>query len=226
MVNTRQGPNNNRNQRGQQIAPPPPNPNMEQFIAAQMQLLQGLTATIQQIQQNQLNQQHHQQQQNTPPTRDKHRDFMSHHPPTFSYAIDPLDADDWLKVIGKKLDITQWNDREKVLYASGRLEGAASDWWDAFTAAHPNTDTITWQEFQVNFRAHHVPTAIMKLKKKEFLSLTQGNMSVSEYRDRFTQLSRYAPEEVDIDEKRQERFLEGLIGPLNYQLQSHTFPNF
>jgi hypothetical protein len=66
----------------------------------------------------------------------------------------------------------------------------------------------------------------MTLKKKEFLSLTQGNMTVSEYRDRFTQLSRYAPEEVDTDEKRQERFLEGLIGPLNYQLQSHTFPNF
>jgi hypothetical protein len=51
-------------------------------------------------------------------------------------------------------------------------------------------------------------------------------MFVSEYRDRFTQLSRYAPEEVDTDEKRQERFLEGLIRPLNYQLQSHTFPNF
>jgi hypothetical protein len=155
-----------------------------------------------------------------------HRDFMSHHPPTFSHAVDPLDADDWLKVIGKKLDITQCNDREKVLYASGRLEGAASDWWDAFTAAHPNADTITWQEFQANFHAHHIPSGIMKLKKKEFLSLTQGSMSVSEYRDRFTQLSRYAPEEVDTDEKRQERFLEGLIGPLNYQLQSHTFPNF
>jgi hypothetical protein len=66
----------------------------------------------------------------------------------------------------------------------------------------------------------------MKLKKKEFLSLTQGNMSVSEYRDRFTQLSRYAPGEVDADEKRQECFLEGLIRPLNYQLQSHSFPNF
>jgi hypothetical protein len=66
----------------------------------------------------------------------------------------------------------------------------------------------------------------MKLKKKEFLSLTQGNMSVSEYRDHFTQLSRYAPEEVDTDEKRQERFLVGLIGHLNYQLQSHSFLNF
>jgi hypothetical protein len=31
---------------------------------------------------------------------------------------------------------------------------------------------------------------------------------------------------VDTDEKRQERFLEGLIGPLNNQLQSHSFPNF
>jgi hypothetical protein len=142
---------------------------------------------------------------------------MSHHLPTLSHAVDPLDADDWLKVIRNKLDITQCNDQEKVLYASGRLKGSAFDWWDAFTAAHPNADTITRQEFQANFRAHHIPSGIMKLKK-EFLSLTQGNMTVSEYRDHFTQLSCYAPEEVDTDEKCQERFLEGLIGPLNYQL--------
>jgi hypothetical protein len=92
------------------------------------------------------------------------------------------------------------------LYASGRLEGATSDWWDAFTAAHANAHAITWQEFQVNFHAHHIPLGIMKLKKKEFLSLTQGNMSVSEYRDRFTQLSRYAPEEVNTNENCQEHF--------------------
>jgi hypothetical protein len=51
-------------------------------------------------------------------------------------------------------------------------------------------------------------------------------MSISEYRDYFTQLYWYTPEEVDTHEKLQECFLEGLIGPLNYQLQSHTFPNF
>jgi hypothetical protein len=77
------------------------------------------------------------------------------------------------------------------LYASGRLEGVASDWWDAFTATHANAGAITWQQFQVNFHANHIPSGIMKLKK-EFLSLTQGNMSISEYHDRFTQLSRYA----------------------------------
>jgi hypothetical protein len=186
MVNTRSGPSSHQNQLGQQLPPPPPNPNMEQFIAAQIQLLQGLTASVQQIQQNQQNQQHQHHQQQAPQARDKHWDFMSHHPPAFSQAVDPLDVDDWLKVIGKKLDITQCNDREKVLYASGSLEGVASNWWDAFTAAHANADAITWQEFQVNFHAHHIPSGIIKLKMKEFLSLTHGNMSVSEYRDRFT----------------------------------------
>ncbi len=59
-----------------------------------------------------------------------------------------------------------------------------------------------------------------------FLSLKQGNMSVSEYRDKFIQLSRYAPEEVAEDERKQEHFIEGLNGPLQYALVAHTFPSF
>jgi hypothetical protein len=51
-------------------------------------------------------------------------------------------------------------------------------------------------------------------------------MSVNEYMDKFTQLSRYASDEVNTGPKRQEHFLDGLIGPLNYQLQSHSFPDF
>jgi hypothetical protein len=56
----------------------------------------------------------------------------------------------------------------------------------------------------------------MNIKKKEFLSLKHGGMLVSEYRDKFIQLSRYAPREVDDDEKRQKLFLESLIRPLQY----------
>jgi hypothetical protein len=44
----------------------------------------------------------------------------------------------------------------------------------------------------------------MRLKKKESLSLKQGGMLVVEYRDRFIELSRYAPEEVADDSKKQE----------------------
>jgi hypothetical protein len=66
----------------------------------------------------------------------------------------------------------------------------------------------------------------MIVKKEEFLALKQGPMSASEYRDRFLQLSRYAPEDVNIDAKRQHRFLRGLVHPLHYQLMNHTFPTF
>jgi hypothetical protein len=48
-------------------------------------------------------------------------------------------------------------------------------------------------------------------------------MSLSEYRDKSIQLSRYAPRDVEDDEKKQKLFLEGLISPLQYQLVSHTF---
>jgi hypothetical protein len=39
---------------------------------------------------------------------------MSQHPHTFSHSTNPLDDDDSLKVISKKLDIAQCNDRERV----------------------------------------------------------------------------------------------------------------
>jgi hypothetical protein len=51
-------------------------------------------------------------------------------------------------------------------------------------------------------------------------------MSVSEYRDKFIQMSRYFPADVADDAKKQDHFREGLIGPIKYQLLVHTFENF
>jgi hypothetical protein len=64
------------------------------------------------------------------------------------------------------------------------------------------------------------------MKKKEFLSLKQARMSVAEFRDKFIELSCYAPKEVANDGKKQELFQDGLCGPLQYLLMSHTFPTF
>jgi hypothetical protein len=77
-------------------------PNMQQFLAAQMQLILNLTNTVQQMQAQQ-NQPPQPIPLPPPPPRDRHKEFMSHHPPTFSHLSDPLDADDWLKTITKKL---------------------------------------------------------------------------------------------------------------------------
>jgi hypothetical protein len=66
----------------------------------------------------------------------------------------------------------------------------------------------------------------MKLKKKVFEDLKQGSMIVSEYVTCFTQLSHYAPNDVDTDEKKQDWFLNKLDDGLAYALEAHHFENF
>jgi hypothetical protein len=51
-------------------------------------------------------------------------------------------------------------------------------------------------------------------------------MSMNEYVTKFTQLSRYAPHEVDTDEKKQECFLNSLNDGLAYALEARDFKNF
>jgi hypothetical protein len=51
-------------------------------------------------------------------------------------------------------------------------------------------------------------------------------MSVNEYVTKFTQLSRYAPHEVDTDQNKQECFLNGLNDGLAYALEARDFENF
>ena len=228
MVNTRAGGNGS-NQGNDNNAPPPPPPpaeiNMAQLLAMQAQMMQGigqLTAVLQQAYQQQI-------QAPAPPppsTRDRRSDFLKGRPPVFTHSADPMDAEDWLRTIERELVIAQCSDREKVLYGPRQLQGAAQAWWEAYLYAHENPDGITWQEFKDRFRAHHVPQGTMLMKKEEFLALKQKAMTVGEYRDKFVQLSRYAPEEVNTDAKKQYKFMRGLTDPLQYQLMNHSFPNF
>ena len=37
--------------------------------------------------------------------RDKRGEFLKGHPPMFSHATDPLEADDWLHAVEKQLNI-------------------------------------------------------------------------------------------------------------------------
>ena len=51
-------------------------------------------------------------------------------------------------------------------------------------------------------------------------------MSVTEYRDHFLQLARYAPAEVADDRKKQEHFMEGLEDYPKYALLNLCFDDF
>jgi hypothetical protein len=53
-----------------------------------------------------------------------------------------MDADNWLRMIEKKLQVVQSCNRERVLFASHQLDGSASEWWDAYVNAHENPQNI------------------------------------------------------------------------------------
>jgi len=68
-----------------------------------------------------------------------------------------------------------------------------------------------------NFKTCHISLGEVELKQDEFQAPKQGSASVCEYRNWFTQLSCYAPGEVDSDARKQKCFLKGL----NDDLQLH-----
>jgi hypothetical protein len=139
MVNTRNrvtanNAENNGESNNQEANPPPPPPlTLEQVLAMQAQMLQTMHQTLVNL---------HAQPQAPPPPRDRLGDFQRNNPPTFSYAMDPMDADDWLKSVKKKLQVVQYNNHENMLLASHQLSGPAANWWDAYVEAHEEPESI------------------------------------------------------------------------------------
>jgi hypothetical protein len=76
--------------------PPPPLPTLEQVLAMQAQMFQTIQQTMVNLRA---------QPQAPPPLRDRLGDFQRTKPPTFSHAVEPMDAGDWLKSIEKKLQV-------------------------------------------------------------------------------------------------------------------------
>jgi translation initiation factor RLI1 len=51
-------------------------------------------------------------------------------------------------------------------------------------------------------------------------------MTVNEYLNKFTQMLRYAPDEVNMDEKKQDAFLNGLNDKIQFQLLNTDYEDF
>jgi hypothetical protein len=138
-----------------------------------------------------------------------------------------MEAKYWLKGVEKKLVIAQCTDHEKVLFAAHQLFGTAANWWETYCSTHADVDSITWNEFKARFRNHYVPRGTMKLKKKEFTDLKQDSMTVNEYPAApFIQLSRYAPDDINTDEKKPDMFLNGLNDDIQFQLLNTDYADF
>ena len=178
-----------------------------------------------QFMQNQNQNNNNNNNQNNPPALDMLTKFLKLRPARFSGTTDPMEADDWLRSVNKDLVTVGCTDEEKVRFAAFLLEGPAATWWDNFQITTPLED-VTWAIFEDGFRTTHISPGVMYLKKKEFHNLKQRHLSVAEYIEEFNNLARYAPDEVDTDAKRKEKFLEGLNDELNLQLAVAYVPTY
>ena len=66
----------------------------------------------------------------------------------------------------------------------------------------------------------------MAMKKQEFRNLRQGWHTVGQYVDDFSNLARYAPDDIATDAAKKEKFLEGLNDGLSMQLMVANFNNY
>jgi hypothetical protein len=141
--------------------------------------------------------------------RSSYVEFLATHPPTFTKASEPLEADHWLHTVESKFDLLNCTENQKTLFAAQQLLGDARAWWASFTATRP-ANQVQWAEFHDAFHAQHIPASIIKSKQREFMGLQQGNQSMYVYSKMFNHLTQYAPEQVDTDEKKKYCFMKGL----------------
>ena len=74
----------------------------------------------------------------------------------------------------KKLDLTTCSDEECVGVIAHQLTSVARAWWDSYCDTHTDLVNISWEEFAVAFREHHMPEGMMDAKVEEFRNISQG----------------------------------------------------
>ncbi|WVZ81134.1 hypothetical protein U9M48_028550 [Paspalum notatum var. saurae] len=139
-----------------------------------------------------------QEQQRRNPQEISYTEFAALQPPVFTTTTDPLDADDWLRIIESKFSLLpQLTEQQKARFAAQCLHGPLGAWCVlAVVIAYFDHQYFMFQ-------------GLIELKQREFRALQQGDMSVLKYVQAFICLSQYCLEDVDTDPRRVARLLEG-----------------
>jgi hypothetical protein len=96
------------------------------------------------------------------------------------------------------------------------MRGDASAWWANYTATRPADYQVPWTEFCSAFHAYYIPAGIMRKKHQEFM----------DYSKLFNHLAQYAPDQVDTDDKKKDRFMIGLSMKLQERMTLNTGGSF
>jgi hypothetical protein len=153
-------------------------------------------------------------------------DFTATHPPLFTEAGEPLEADHWLRVMESKFGLLHCTEVQKTLFPVQQLPGDSSAWWANYTATSSADYHLSWAEFCDAFRAHYIPVGMMRKKRQEFMDLKQGQRSMHDYSKQFNHLLQYAPYQADTDKKKKDHFMIGLSTKLLEHMALNTGGTF
>jgi hypothetical protein len=105
------------------------------------------------------------------PHETSYLEFLETRPPPFAKAEDPLEADEWIKVMEQKFGLIRYIETQKPLFAAQQLRGPTSTWWGNFVAIQRAGHQVTWDEFKLAFREHYIPEGVLHMKQEEFIRL-------------------------------------------------------
>ncbi|XP_058746374.1 uncharacterized protein LOC131619278 [Vicia villosa] len=123
----------------------------------------------------------------------------------------------------------QCTEEEKVISTAQKMKGPAVRWWNTESTYFTNRGIPKdWQHFKTAFLEKYYPNSVRALKEREFQSFKQGNMSVSEYAEKFEDMAAYfgqaayAPDELwKIDQ-----FLMGLNADIVHSVSQREFTTY
>ncbi|XP_022899312.1 uncharacterized protein LOC111412607 [Olea europaea var. sylvestris] len=119
-------------------------------------------------------------------------------------------------------------DAPKMLCTKFMFVGGTSHWWESVSGTRTEEQqcNLIWEQFKDEIMAKYFPQALRDFKESKFLQLRQGDMSLTDYKRQFEQLSRYAPHLVDTEVKKIRRFENGLGLEIDMIIMSHRFTSY
>jgi hypothetical protein len=140
--------------------PPPVPPTLAEAIAALVNATADNTRFLRELVGNQF-QQHGGRGQPQGPRDATYLKFSETHPPLFIKAEEPLEANEWIRVMEQKFKLIRCTETQKPLFAAQQLRGPTSTSWANFSAIQPAGHLVTWAEFKQTFREHYVPEGVL-----------------------------------------------------------------
>ncbi|XP_059645160.1 uncharacterized protein LOC132286788 [Cornus florida] len=136
--------------------------------------------------------------------------FMKLMPTMFEGGPDPMVVEDWFDQVKKYLlTIGVSNNHLKIILATYNFFKDAMLWWKSVTNRH-DVETMDWDTYKELFYDKYFPIIERWELQREFDLLIQGTMTVTEYENKFTFLSRFTPNLVRDEANMIQKFVFGL----------------